>query len=223
MIFQIDNQTVQELILFTENDGNIYRQTTQPILRNLATKKAQGKYDGEKAVQAFMYLAEAGARAYARDYGNSEKDWHLMFPIGVRREAATHWRDEFEKEFNLGNYDNLLPKKYQSPPKPPRSAKRTTAGTWHSAGTEKERLSLARDLMAGINESNPLARYQEFKYVAERIVSGAGLNTIIDLAEATLPPDAVEFLKDRTFRKTAHRNDDLPAFKKTKKARRRAS
>ena len=188
MISQIDKQAVQELILFTENDDNIYRQTTQPILKNLATKKAQGKYDGEKAVQAFMYLAEAGARAYAKDNGDSEKDWHLMFPIGVRREAATHWRDEFEKEFNLGNYDNLLPKKYQSPPTQPKAAKglrpkRTKAGTWRSAGTEKERVALARDLMAGVDESNPLARHNDFVFVAEQIIHGASLNTIISLVD----------------------------------------
>jgi hypothetical protein len=204
MSFESDDAVARELILFAENDGDIYRQTTQPILRNLATKKAQGKYDGEKAVQAFMYLAEAGARAYAKNFGSGEEDWHTFFPMSVRRAAATHWRDEFEKEFSLGNYDDLLPKKYQTPPKPSgttksRRPKRQPFGTWHSAGTEKERLALARDLMASVDESDPLARYQEFKYVAEQIVHGASLNTIIDLAENTLPQDAVEFIKDRTI------------------------
>lgn len=59
--------------------------------------------------------------------------------------------------------------------------------------------------MAGVDESDPLARYQEFKYVAEQIVRGASLNTIVDLAENTLPRDAVEFIKDRTARKTTKR------------------
>jgi len=219
MGFDTDKAAIQELVLTTENDGNIYRQTTQPILKNLATKKAQGKYDNEKAVQGFMYLAEAGARSYARNFGDSENNWHVIFPIAVRRAAATHWRDEFEKEYALGNYEDLLPQKYQNllgnrrsllPPKPPRTAKslrhkRQPFGTWHSAGTEKERVALARDLMAGVDESDPLARYQEFKYVAEQIVRGASLNTIVDLAENTLPRDAVEFIKDRTVRKIAKR------------------
>ena len=114
MSFETDNAAVQELILCTENDGDLYRQVTQAILKNLATKKTAEKYDGEKAVQAFMYLAEAGARAYAKNFDN-EKNWHSIFPMSVRRAAATHWRDEFEKEYALGNYDDMIPKKYQKP------------------------------------------------------------------------------------------------------------
>jgi hypothetical protein len=114
----IDQAAVRELILTTENDDDVYRQTTQPIIKNLATKKAQGKYDREKAVRAFMYLAEAGARAYARQYGGGEQDWHTMFPVPVRRAAAVSWRDEFEKEYALGNYDELVPKKYQKKNEP---------------------------------------------------------------------------------------------------------
>lgn len=128
MSFETDKSVVQELKLFTENDSDIYRQTTTSILKNLATKRAQGKYDHDKAAAAFMYLAEAGARKYARQHGGGESEWHLLFPIEVRRQAAAEWRDEFEVEANLGNYDNLLPKKYQSTrpkkmiPKEPRSA-----------------------------------------------------------------------------------------------------
>ena len=119
MSFETDESVVAELKMFTENDGDIYRQTTQPILKNLATKKAQGKYDSDRAVQAFMYLAEAGARKYAQEFGSGESritgsPWHEMFPMAVRRAAAEHWRDEFEEEFRSGNYDHLIPKKYQA-------------------------------------------------------------------------------------------------------------
>jgi hypothetical protein len=105
---------VQELKMFTENDGDIYRQTTTSILRNLATKKASGKYDGKLAVVAFMYLAEAGAKKYVAAFGGGA--WHETFPMAIRRKAAEEWRDEFETEYNYGNYDNLLPKKYQKQP-----------------------------------------------------------------------------------------------------------
>ncbi len=112
MGFDTDQSVAIELIQFTENDGDIYHQMTQAILKNLATKKAQSKYDSDKAVQAFMYLAEAGAKKYAKEFGGV---WHEHFPIQIRRMAATHWRDEFESEFALGNYNNLLPLKYQQP------------------------------------------------------------------------------------------------------------
>ena len=113
MSFENDESLATELELFTENDSDLYRRMTEPILKNLATKKAQGKYDSEKAVQAFMYLAEAGAKEYIRQHGSPTDVWHEMFPINVRRMAAIKWRDEFEEEFKLGNYDHLVPKKYQ--------------------------------------------------------------------------------------------------------------
>ena len=114
MSFESDESVVAELKSFTENDGDIYRRTTTPILKNLTTKKAQGKYSSEKAVQAFMYLAEAGAREYIKQHGSPGDVWYEMFPINIRREAAREWRDEFETEHALGNYTHLLPKKYQT-------------------------------------------------------------------------------------------------------------
>ena len=113
MSFETPQAVANELKLFTENDGDLYRQQTTSILKNLATKKAKGIYDHVKAIQAWMYLAEAGARAYVKQHGSPTDTWHTMFPVNVRRECAVAWRDEFETEYDLGNYERLLPKKYQ--------------------------------------------------------------------------------------------------------------
>jgi hypothetical protein len=110
MEFNNDQAAAQELKLFTENDGDLYRQQTTSILKNLATKKANGKYDHDLAVKIFMYLAESGAKKYAQEFGGI---WNLMFPMGVRKQVASEWRDEFEVEYKNGSYDHLLPKKYQ--------------------------------------------------------------------------------------------------------------
>jgi hypothetical protein len=130
----MDKVTLQELQLFTENDGDIYRRTTTPIVRNLRTKQAQGKYSSARAVDAFMYLAEAGARKYAREHGGGEHEWHVIFPIDVRRAAATAWRDEFEQKSRDGNYDNTtyLPKKYLDKIAGKKVAKKTREKTPHS-------------------------------------------------------------------------------------------
>lgn len=121
MSFESNESIAEELALFTENDGDIYRRQTAPILKNLTTKKAQGKFDPEEAVKLFMYLTETGAREYIKQHGSLGDVWHEMFPINVRRIVAQKWADEFEQEFALGNYDRLLPKKYQDQPrkKPP--------------------------------------------------------------------------------------------------------
>src|SRR5271157_4154621 len=123
MGFETPQAVAAELKLFTENDGDIYRQQTSMILKNLATKKASGKYDHDKAVDMFMHLAETGAQKYAREFGGPGTSWHEMFPKDIRRIVATEWRNEFEAEHANGAYDNLLPKKYQ--PGPARHAAET--------------------------------------------------------------------------------------------------
>ena len=154
MSFETDNAAVRELILCTENDGRIYQQLTQPIIKNLATKKVQGKYDSGKAVQGFMHLAETGARAYAKNFDN-ERNWHVLFPIAVRRSAATHWRDEFEKEYALGNYDDMVPKKYQ---KTPTTQAEYDDGSDHAQLVAKYAPKSAIEYMLATNEVFPQPR-----------------------------------------------------------------
>jgi hypothetical protein len=115
MGFDNNESVAYELVMFTDNDRDLYRQQMEPIFKNLITKMASGKYDREKAIKLFMYLAESAAKKYAHDAGPGDTSrWHEMFPVPVRKLAATHWRDSFEVEAKLGNYDNLLPKKYQT-------------------------------------------------------------------------------------------------------------
>lgn len=113
MSFETPEALAQELKITTDSDGDIYRRHTEPILKNLITHVARSDYNKAGAVKAFMYLAEAGARKYAKEQGGDESQWHDMFPIAIRRLVAEAWREEFEVEANLGNYDNFLPKKYQ--------------------------------------------------------------------------------------------------------------
>jgi len=161
----MDQDAARELKLFTENDADIYRQRTTPIVRNLRTKQARGTYDREKAVTLFMYLAEAGARKYAREYGDGEANWSRMFPKDVRLAVSREWRDEFEQESALGNYDNetYLPKKYLQPAKT--SPKRSSRSKAYENGK--------RDAIKWIREADPLPR---------------SLHAIVDPLPGTLTP-----------------------------------
>ncbi len=119
-----DKVAAHELVLWVENDGDLYRQQYEPILRNLMTKRARGVYDHDKAVKLFGYLTENGARRY--DTGESgtfvtdERGYHFKqnpispaFNAATRKLAATELTDAFEAEANTGSYDSLLPKKYR--------------------------------------------------------------------------------------------------------------
>ncbi len=105
-----DEHAASELELFIENDGDLHRRMTVPIFRNLATKKARGEYKHDLAVKTFGHLAEAGAKKYAEEFGGV---WHRMFDVPTRRAVAESLARSFEAEHALGNYDYLLPKKYQ--------------------------------------------------------------------------------------------------------------
>lgn len=114
--FDTPESEATELQLYVENDRDLYRQQMLPVLKNLATKKARDQYDHELAVKGMMYLVDRGAQKYAKEFGSQGQSWNEMFPRDIRRIVAENLVNSFETEFDLGNYDNILPKKYQKTP-----------------------------------------------------------------------------------------------------------
>ena len=109
----------RELALFIENDGRLYESQWKPIQKNLAVKKAQGKYEKDKAAKLFLYLMDAGAKKYAKEFGGGE--WNRMFPKADREQAARHFVELFEQGWKDGAFDTFVPKKYlreQGSPRP---------------------------------------------------------------------------------------------------------
>ena len=102
-----DEAMAVELMLFMQNDSSIYRRRIQPIQKNLITKMARDQYDSKKAVKAWMYAVEDGIKMYNKEYG--DMPWDRDTKMAVAELMA----NEFEDEAELGNYDHLLPKKYQ--------------------------------------------------------------------------------------------------------------
>ncbi len=111
----IDEHAATELEVYINNDGDLYRRMTTLILKNLVAKKARGQYRHDLAVKAFSYLTEAGAKKYAQGF---DQPWHKMFDAQTRKRTAEELTRDFEAEHALGNYDALLPKKYQKQEKP---------------------------------------------------------------------------------------------------------
>jgi hypothetical protein len=129
-----DAHAATELKLYIDNDGDLYRRQTTSILKNLATKRARGEYKHDLAVKAFGYLTEAGAKKYAHAFG-ADQPWHAMFDVGTRRLAAEKLARDFETEAVLGNYDHLLPKKYQGQKSGVQHSRRKVALSRKSAPT----------------------------------------------------------------------------------------
>lgn len=86
-----------ELVLFAVNDGDLYRQSAQPIMENLARRLRKGTLDPELAVKAWQYHAERAARAYGREHLTGS-EWQRVFPPAVRREAAREFARYYMEE-----------------------------------------------------------------------------------------------------------------------------
>ena len=108
-----DTHEATELKLYIDNDSDLYRRQTTSLLKNLATKKVRSQYKHDLAVKLFGYLVESGAKKYAKEFGSPGQAWHKMFDVPTRKRVAEELTRDFEGKFELGNYDHLLPKKYQ--------------------------------------------------------------------------------------------------------------
>ncbi len=104
----VDQHAARDLELYIENDGQLYRSQTTPILANLAKKRRAGKYQHDLAVKLFGYLVESGAKKYAQETGGGQP-WNKLFDVPTRRAVAESFTRSFETEYDLGNYDHLAP------------------------------------------------------------------------------------------------------------------
>ena len=107
----IDEHAANELKLYIDNDGDLYRGQASAIHKNLATKKARGVYKHDLAAKLFGYLVESGAKKYAKEFGGT---WHQLFNVPTRARVARELADDFETYWREGAYRDLLPKKYQA-------------------------------------------------------------------------------------------------------------
>lgn len=112
---QVDKHALNHLVMWIENDGDLYRQQFQPILKNLMTKRARGVFDRVKAEKLWMYLMDSGAKKLRAEFpGDYPRPWHVHFNVATRKAAAKEFNEQFIEQAESGEYDSLLPKKYQA-------------------------------------------------------------------------------------------------------------
>lgn len=99
---------MRELKLYIDNDANLYSQRYMPILKNLSSKKKQGKYRKGLASKAFLYLIDDGAKRYVKSYGGNQLD---IFPKKDRKSLAKDYVEEFEEIFKNQEFDFMIVEK----------------------------------------------------------------------------------------------------------------
>ena len=86
-----DDHAVTDLVLYAENTGSIYERYILPTIKSLATKLSKETYDKDRAVDAFVYVADAAAKQYNAEFGSGQG--YGPFTVATRRAAAASMLD----------------------------------------------------------------------------------------------------------------------------------
>ncbi len=62
-----DEERVNDLQLYVENNSKIYEKDLEPIYKNLAKKQAKSSYEPEKAQVFYYRVANKGANMYQKE------------------------------------------------------------------------------------------------------------------------------------------------------------
>ena len=92
----VDQATARELVLYITNDGQLYRQRTTAIIKNLQKKIDKENYDGSKAEKAFMYLVKDGIKKYEKEHANPgwAKQIKKQTKEAIAQELLDYYMDE---------------------------------------------------------------------------------------------------------------------------------
>jgi len=91
-----DKPMAWELYLFTENDGTLYRQQAQPIIRNLAIKKIKGVYETDKALILWRHLVDSGIQKYKKEFPG-----YYNIDVGTKKLAAQYLANGYREELAI--------------------------------------------------------------------------------------------------------------------------
>jgi hypothetical protein len=100
---EVDRDMVRDLTLIIENDGDVYRRFTTPVINNLKRKKAKGNFDEKLAVQAFVHVVENALRQpyFYRYYSYDIKSVPVAVRYAVAKDLLDGAMDEIEFDDTL--------------------------------------------------------------------------------------------------------------------------
>ena len=100
-----DKDMAREISLFADNDADLYRQSKQPILKNLARKYQKGTFKVELASKLWVYYIENALKKYHKMYGNSRASWSTLMKPADRRLLAMEYAQDTLNDFNNGEFN----------------------------------------------------------------------------------------------------------------------
>lgn len=98
---EVKEHNSEELLLFMDNDSEIYHKYEQ-MLKIYSKKMKKGSFYDKFGIKGFMHLVNSAAKKYAREM---DETWNEAFPIHVREEVAKELNDRFKQQFKNKEYD----------------------------------------------------------------------------------------------------------------------
>jgi hypothetical protein len=97
-----DKDMAREISLFADNDADLYRQSKQPILKNLAKKYQKGTFKVDLASKLWVYYIENAIKKYHKMFIKRGSWSSLMKPADRRLLAMEYAQDtlnDFKKDY----------------------------------------------------------------------------------------------------------------------------
>ena len=102
----LDEQAIDELRLYIDNDEQLYRSQYIPILKNIHRKMKSGKYNHNLAPKLWQYLVDNGARKYCKTFGGevrytfpkAEREWLAKEFADEAKDVVSHWDSNYNWE-----------------------------------------------------------------------------------------------------------------------------
>ena len=95
------SEEANELVLYAENDSDLYERSYVPIAKNLTKKYKKGIYEHKLAIKLWKYHADKSAKSYGADHGND--DGFQIFSPKDRMLAARYFAESWMEELQVGN------------------------------------------------------------------------------------------------------------------------
>lgn len=93
----INQDAARELELYAVNTADLYSRMICPAIENLRCKAAKGKYDQEKAVKLFEYVADEAAKMYHREFCGSGR-YYDVFNAATRKAVAKSLEEYYRED-----------------------------------------------------------------------------------------------------------------------------
>ena len=103
----LDSDAVNELKQYMLNNEELYRRRFVPIIYNIQRKIKNGTYNHELAPKLWMYLVDAAAVEYVKEFGTPDQDVKDMFPKEIRTDVAQQIADQEYENIQAGEYNDI--------------------------------------------------------------------------------------------------------------------